>query len=405
MKKMYFFFSFILLIVAQTNAQWTSLNVPKSNYETYQFLAISGDGKNLFSYMSDMSAKAYFVMSHDYGDTWQKYEQPKVGYSIPTAPISAETIFWEGDVLYYVSSDGAFKKSTDFGQTFTVQNTSARSLELPIQRDIDGKWYVANSGYNWVSTDKGVNWTQTTGGIYGTAYVTAANGNIISTQNNGTIGYSTNGINWQSPTVPSGLPSGSGSSLSKASDNTLLWFKFASPSKLLKSIDNGVSWQLVNATLPTNTKRMFYFGNDIIAYEILGTTYKSTDGGLTFAKLNTTKLLNSISGLITNGMSIYLFGMSDIYKYGTAETGLSAMQPNKKYAIYPNPNNGNFTIETNESSTNSIVEIYNLMGERVFNQPINNSKTAINSGLKQGIYFVKTTGNKHEKGVKIIIEK
>jgi len=34
------------------------------------------------------------------------------------------------------------------------------------------------------------------------------------------------------------------------------------------------------------------------------------------------------------------------------------------------------------------MEIYNSMGQIVFNQPINGSKTTINTGLKQGIYFV-----------------
>lgn len=120
--------SLMLLMVSQTNAQWTAMNVPKSNYETYQFLAVSDEGKNLFSYMSDMSGKAYFVSSHDYGATWQTYEQLNVNYKIPTAPITNESIFWEGDVLYYDSSDGAFKKSIDFGHTFTVQNTESRSF-------------------------------------------------------------------------------------------------------------------------------------------------------------------------------------------------------------------------------------------------------------------------------------
>ncbi len=100
---------------------------------------------------------------------------------------------------------------------------------------------------------------------------------------------------------------------------------------------------------------------------------------------------------------IFTIGASTINKIYAINACSSAPQLGTK--IYPNPSNGNFTIEMKESSTNSVVEIYNTMGEKVFNQPINNLKTAINSDLKQGIYFVKTTGNKHEKGVKIIIEK
>jgi photosystem II stability/assembly factor-like uncharacterized protein len=347
--------------------------------------------------MSDLTGKGYFVTSHDYGATWQTYEQAKVGYSIPTAPASAETIFWEGDVLYYVSSDAAFRKSTDFGQTLTVQNTQARSLTLPVFRAPDTNWYVADAGFNWVSTDKGVTWTKTTGGIYGTAYVIAGNGNVIATQNNGSIGYSTNnGINWQSPTVPSGLPSGSGSCISKATDGTLLWFKFATPSSLLKSTDNGVSWQLVNATLPTNTKRMYFYGNDIIAHEILGTTYKSTDGGLTFSVANASKLLTTVSGMLSNGSNIYFYGMSGVYKYGNAvTTGVAPSQSANKLTVFPNPCRDVVTLQSDVAV--SSYTITNLQGQLITQNTLPLTNQIDVHSLSKGIYLFTTIAANGQK--------
>lgn len=79
----------------------------------------------------------------------------KVNYSDLIAPAESVTTFWEGDVLYYVSADMAFRKSTDFGTTTktttNILNSTARSLSFPILRLQSSNWYLADAGYNWIS--------------------------------------------------------------------------------------------------------------------------------------------------------------------------------------------------------------------------------------------------------------
>ena len=394
-----------MCIIIDVSAQWTSLNVPKSNYETYQSLAVSDDGKNLFSYMSDMSGKAFLVSSHDYGTTWQTYEQQKVNYSIPTAPVASVTTFWDGDVLYYVSADMAFRKSTDFGATTSILSSTARSLSFSVLRLPNGNWYVADAGYNWLSTDKGVSWTQTTGGIYGIAYVTANNGNIVALQNNTVIGYSSDGLTWNKSTVPAGIMGGGNTPrLSKAADGTILAYFYSTPTSfILKSTDNGLTFQLVNATIPANTNIMYYYKNDIIAVEILGTTYKSTDGGLTFSVLNSTKLLNTVSSMISYGNNIYFYGMSGIYRYGAVKTETADLQSINKLEVFPNPCYDVITLQSDYPISSYIIT--NMEGQLISKSTHYLTNRIDVSYLLKGIYLLTTvTSNGQKSTLRLVKE-
>jgi photosystem II stability/assembly factor-like uncharacterized protein len=387
-----FLFAISLLSFNFIQAQWTDLNAPSSNYETYQSLAVSDDGKNLFSYMSDLSGNPFLVSSHDYGSTWQKYPQPKVNYNVPTAPVAAVTTFWEGDVLYYVSADMAFRKSTDFGATTIKLNSTARSLSFPILRMPNGNWYVGDAGYNWVSTDKGANWTQSTGGIYGIAYITTNNGNIVALQNNTVIGYSSDGLTWNKSGMPAGIMGGGNTPrLSKAADGTILAYFYSTPTSfILKSTDNGVSFQLVNATIPANTNIMYFYGNDMIAVDILGNTYKSSDNGLNFSKINSLKLLTTVSGMITNRKNIYLYGMSTIYRYGNSPTGIHDMQPQSNLIITQNPCKDKLQFVSNDNLKD--FTIYDLAGEIVLKNRISGEYIDV-SCLHSGVFLISVTDN------------
>jgi hypothetical protein len=71
--------------------------------------------------------------------------------------------------------------------------------------------------------------------------------------------------------------------------------------------------------------------------------------------------------------------------------------------IYPNPTNGKFTVLTGK--TNS-VEVFNVLGEKIFNAIINGGTADINlSDIPKGIYFVRLTYNEGRyQTEKIIIQ-
>jgi endonuclease I len=70
-------------------------------------------------------------------------------------------------------------------------------------------------------------------------------------------------------------------------------------------------------------------------------------------------------------------------------------------SIYPNPSNGTFTIVN--SNPEFSIEIYNLLGQRVFESKVINGISEINTNLNQGIYLVKISDAAETSIKKIII--
>jgi len=82
-----------------------------------------------------------------------------------------------------------------------------------------------------------------------------------------------------------------------------------------------------------------------------------------------------------------------------------------KFEVYPNPNQGNFTLNvvSNEKEASAKVTIINMMGQVVseFNVENNNGvvQTNINQSLPEGLYFVRVSIGSELKTVKILVTK
>ena len=75
----------------------------------------------------------------------------------------------------------------------------------------------------------------------------------------------------------------------------------------------------------------------------------------------------------------------------------------KEFNVYPNPTNGSFEIELDNSTVKNSVEIYSIYGEKVF-ELINNDKKLISiSDLKSGIYLIKVNQNENTIIKKLVI--
>lgn len=72
--------------------------------------------------------------------------------------------------------------------------------------------------------------------------------------------------------------------------------------------------------------------------------------------------------------------------------------------VFPNPSNGNITIELYENNGNSKLTVHNLLGEVMHSQYINEQSTNINLDLNSGLYII-AIESKTEKIVKKIIIK
>ena len=72
-------------------------------------------------------------------------------------------------------------------------------------------------------------------------------------------------------------------------------------------------------------------------------------------------------------------------------------------AVYPNPNNGNFIIETN-SREQQAMQMFDITGKMVLNQNINGKANIDASGLDNGVYFVQVKTRENISTQKIIVQ-
>gem|GEM_PF-3322584 len=93
-------------------------------------------------------------------------------------------------------------------------------------------------------------------------------------------------------------------------------------------------------------------------------------------------------------------------RYQQASTGIDNLSNDNSSLvnIYPNPNNGDFTIETGVT-TSQLVEVYDLTGRIVKSQTINGKATINASDLVSGVYNVKITGNNSIVNKRMVITK
>lgn len=72
-------------------------------------------------------------------------------------------------------------------------------------------------------------------------------------------------------------------------------------------------------------------------------------------------------------------------------------------SIFPNPNNGNFTIQFENQIENNSVEIFSVVGQKVFEKFDVKTNIIEISNLEKGVYFVKVTNQNNGKTKKVIV--
>lgn len=88
--------------------------------------------------------------------------------------------------------------------------------------------------------------------------------------------------------------------------------------------------------------------------------------------------------------------------------GVSEVQENSNFSVFPNPSNGVFTFQNIGKDVTNI-DVFNLLGEKVFQSAnhylVNNNETAIDLSTKpKGIYFIQVTNGKSITTKKIVVE-
>ena len=84
--------------------------------------------------------------------------------------------------------------------------------------------------------------------------------------------------------------------------------------------------------------------------------------------------------------------------------GIKQLSNGSQVNIYPNPNKGNFTIETSATEKQT-VQVFDVNGKLVFNQAINGSINVDASNLAEGVYNVSIMGNTGVVNKRLVIVK
>ncbi len=104
----------------------------------------------------------------------------------------------------------------------------------------------------------------------------------------------------------------------------------------------------------------------------------------------TATALYNVAGMDANGC----VNISNITVTVSACTGINNVSENiAQFVVYPNPNNGDFTISVTGLDKTPSIEIYNTIGKLVFKDVLTTEKNSFNTNLAAGIYFINIIEN------------
>jgi len=161
-----------------------------------------------------------------------------------------------------------------------------------------------------------------------------------------------------------------------------LWIPFTGGSNPYYAINNGVG------------AIALFDGNDVIEFLSYGGIVTAVDGEAT-GDTSTDMLVTEDNGT-ANGLSMQLTDAGWVTGVtaspGAVNVGLTLSVAKNQiagFAMYPNPaSNGKLSISSN-SSVEKLVEIYNMIGQKVYNKIVKANETIDISGLNTGFYVVK----------------
>lgn len=179
--------------------------------------------------------------------------------------------------------------------------------------------------------------------------------------------------------------------------NNTLWYKFTAPT---------TGTYLLTTTSPSTGGLETWVGifeaDSCSGMFTSGNCLTGSDPGLSY--VDSLQLqANTTIYIMIDGLS----GSTGAFAISIAEmaTSLANNKAIVNKAIYPNPSSGLVNISTTQS--NSLLEVYNTIGERVYTNKLQNSgvNTLDLSTLNNGIYIVKITNNNIAETRSIVIAK
>jgi len=144
----------------------------------------------------------------------------------------------------------------------------------------------------------------------------------------------------------------------------------------------------------SSTFNLLVNGNIVATIPYSATSTTTTIPGINIAGDAIVSLVNNST---TNRVAI-----DDLSWTCYSTLGFEALSP-KEFKIYPNPNNGNFNVIFDDSNSKHSVEIFSLLGQKIFEKENSQSSSISVNNLQKGTYIIKVTKDSKSRTEKIII--
>jgi hypothetical protein len=389
MKKQIFLSVILISLMSIANAQWKqvgNLNIHIFNLairDSNIFIATGASGV----YLCSKNGNSCNVINNGLPE--------KIGHNDPT-------------LFYLLSTNGnnIFLGSNTWG-VYMYQNDV--NTWIPIRSGLpvgditaldiyDSTIFAGTIEGLYVSSNNGSTWIETGFSDFVQSLAISENNIFVGTRGNGIYMSSNNGNTWK--TVNNGLPNNTSVSALAISDNNI----FAeSNGNIYLSSDSGSNWKAINPGFPDTILvwTLAVNGNYLFAGTGnwgIGTgsaIYLSKNNGISWAAVDTGLPLNTyVICIVFDSASVYIGTNNGVFSRFLSDfdyTRIDKMDQQDNYTVvYPNPNNGDFTLNlSNPKSKLHEIIITDIAGKKVFETTTTQKLYNYNgSKLQFGIYVV-----------------
>ena len=326
--------------------------------------------------------------------------------TITWAVNNANTLPGSSTVDIYLSTDGGLTYTTTLASnvpnngsaTITVPNVAAPYCRVMVKPT--GNIYYDINSYAFA-----IGYIVTTTTVCNT-YTATPNSTIVGTNPPGYIGY---GLNVPDNVSISDINLTVNISHAKIND---LYIGLVRPGSA--SVDRVVYQSSCPALLPANTPMITTFDDAGVALACGG-----IGNGNTYKPLNTLDFFNGMSSagnwrLAIADLTVPNSGTLNSWSLNICSSTTTVVLSNEdfsltNFSIYPNPNNGNFTVQFDSKSSNEIkIGVHDLRGRQIFNKSYQNSgvfnQNLELNNVQSGVYLVTVQDGDRKEVKKIVIE-
>jgi ELWxxDGT repeat protein len=145
----------------------------------------------------------------------------------------------------------------------------------------------------------------------------------------------------------------------------------------------------ISTLLAANDQRLFRSDGTAVGTTMIAPPGSTTANPLPYAFYMFDSTLFFVAAYNNTGRE--LWSLKDTTTYPPPPTGVNTAINNPSFALYPNPNDGSFTIQLeNQQFEKGTVSVYDMLGREVYQSTINKQSQIINlNNPPKGIYLIK----------------